>query len=311
MLLLSVAAFAQNDVTVKVNSLMPNVVAFGNTATVEFWYTNQLTLAAMTNGFEFTSTAGPLVWTANGDEPSAGTKYIDVEPAYNGTSAWNLGGWQVNISAMPAQILVGGAALPGGGLPAHAVSTKVYSMTLDATGWSNPTDIIGGFCVDNIFFPPAGSWTFDPGTGGLAPTFNGQPNNSEADPSAPPICFDVINIPCLPPVFTSTPGGPVNRNHCLTYTFDFNATEGGNVPAADPVTFSASAGTINPGTGELSVNPLAACGTTDVTVTAANSCGSTADYNFTITWTNNNPAITNCGGIPRNICRGGYFYFPQ
>lgn len=97
---------------------------------------------------------------------------------------------------------------------------------------------------------------------------------------------------CNPPIFTSVPALSVNKNHCSAYTFDFNATEGGNDHPADPVTFSASIGTINPTTGQLAVPTIMTCGSTTVTVTATNSCGSTADHTFEITWTNSKPNAT-------------------
>lgn len=311
MLLLTVAAFAQvGDVTIKINptGAFPNTIHEGQASQiVEFWFTNPSMISGMSLGFGFTKTgAQPIIWNDYGTHPQPDGGGDDVLAIDDGpsVSAFNLGGLLLTMTNMPNSILFGGASLPGGGMPAHAVSTRIYSMSLNASAWLDQDPAADDFCVDNIFYPPAGSWTFDYGSGGFAPTFQGQPNASQADPTAPPVCFDVFHIPCLPPTFTATPGGPVNRNHCLTYTFNFDATEGGNSPAANPVTFSTSAGTINSGTGELSVNPVATCGTTDVTVTAANSCGGTADYNFTITWTNNNPAITNCGGIQTKVGKG-------
>ncbi len=308
MLLLAVTAFGQNDISIRLNSggtaIDNDKVATGQNNTVEFWYTNASKVVGHSSGYAFTSPAGALAFNANfGVAPNnyGLNNEVAMEPAYSGTAAFNLPGWQINTTGLPGNLVAGGAAIPPVGLAIHAVSTKVFSMQFNATGW---TEMLGGFCVDNVFLPPATTWTFDFGAGGFAPTFQGQANNSEVDPSAPAACFEVFTIPCLPPTFTATPGGPVNRNHCLTYTFNFDATEGGNTPAANPVVFSTSAGTINASTGELSVTPLAACGSTDVTVTASNSCGSSADYNFTITWTNNNPAITNCGGIQTKVGKG-------
>ncbi len=97
---------------------------------------------------------------------------------------------------------------------------------------------------------------------------------------------------CNPPIFTSAPALSINKNHCSAYTFDFNATEGGNDHPADPVTFSTTVGTINPTTGQLSVPTIMTCGSTSVTVTATNSCDSTADHTFEITWTNSKPNLT-------------------
>ncbi len=301
MLLLSLTAFAQNNVEVRLNSggnaIDDNKVAIGYNNVVEFWYTNNYAqITGMTQGYEFTTNTGETItFLANGNKPSAPpTKYLTVEAAYLG--AFNLPDWSVDatqINAALNRVLVGGGAL-GGGLPLIAAPTRVYSFTFDATAWAVPTPPNDQFCVDNIFFPPAGGWEWASANPPTNPNFQGNPDDGSGN--APAACFVVFEIPCLPPTFTATPGGPVNRNHCLTYTFNFDATEGGNTPAANPVVFSTSAGTINASTGELSVTPISTCGTTDVTVTATNACGSAVDYNFTITWTNNNPVITNCAG---------------
>ncbi len=110
---------------------------------------------------------------------------------------------------------------------------------------------------------------------------------------------------CNPPIFTSAPALSVKKNHCSPFTFDFYATEGGNTPSADPVTFSTSIGTINPTTGQLSVPTIFTCGTTTVTVTATNSCGSVADHTFEITWTNNRPTATSQIQPSGLLCPGG------
>jgi hypothetical protein len=71
---------------------------------------------------------------------------------------------------------------------------------------ADQAEAAGGFCVDNIFFPPAGSWKFYPASGlAYPPDFQSNPNASTSDPDAPPICFDVV-----------IPGGDVNGD------FDIN-----------------------------------------------------------------------------------------
>lgn len=308
MLLLTVSALATGDVTIKINPTgpFPNTVAEGDASEiVEIWLTNSATVSGMSLGFGFASTAGPLVWnTPYGTKPVA-TPYLAIDDAAS-VGAFDLGGLLVNIASMPNSILVGGAALSSP-LPIHAASTRVYSLSLNASGLvdTNP-DVAseGEFTVDNIFFPPAGAWSMDHGSGGFPPTYQGQPNTSVSNPDAPAVPFDVYFIPCLPPVFTADPGAAPNKNHCSAFTFNFDATEGGNSPAANPVTFSSSAGTINASTGEISVPALAACGTTPVTVTATNACGSSADFNFTINWTNNAPTISNCPAGQISVGKG-------
>lgn len=296
MLLLTGAIFAQpGDMTVGLNGV-DNKVYIGETNVLEYYMTNAQPLAAATIGFGFTSTAGPITFSTTntgpfGSRPATNPVLAIVDASADRTLYWDntyAPGNAFAVSNLPNFILLGGVANdPSTYMPAHAVSTKIWNMKF--TGTLVPTT--GGFCVDNIFVPPAGSWTFDIGGPSYAPTFQGQPNASQSDPSAPAACFDVIVRPCVPVTFTATPAAAVNKNHCSAYTFDFDAT---TLPAGGAITFTTSAGTINASTGELSVPALAACGSTPVTVTATNACQSSAAYPFTITWTNNAPTITVC-----------------
>ncbi|MGB5105409.1 MAG: dockerin type I repeat-containing protein [Candidatus Zixiibacteriota bacterium] len=61
----------------------------------------------------------------------------------------------------------------------------------------NSAPVSDGFCVDNIFIPPAGVWQFDFGFGAFPPDFQGQSNTSLENPDAPAVCFDVIQRPYL------------------------------------------------------------------------------------------------------------------
>jgi hypothetical protein len=103
------------------------------------------------------------------------------------------------------------------------------------------------------------------------------------------------------------PGAAVNKNHCSPYTFDFDATT--QQPDGGAITWTTSVGTINAGTGQLSVPNETDCApATDVTVTATNACGSVDNHNFTITWTNNNPTITACPVNPK-VSKGNTYTF--
>ncbi len=317
MLLLSASVFASGDVTVKFNMQYPlslqNKVYVGQENPFELWVTNTGPILGTTLGFQFTaSPALAFTWkTPFGNKPNSGAKY--VQEYGDALGAFDVGGLKFTASALPGSWMIGGAAqdVP---LPAHATSTLCWSLvlimpadpSLDAcppVGTST-----GTFTVNNIFFPPAGPWKFDEGSGNAyAPTFNGGANTSPQVPDAPDVVFCLGKIPCVPPVFTSTPGPAVSKNHCSAYTFTFAATEGGNTPAANPVTFTASAGTMNATSGELSVPASAQCGTTDVVVTATNGCGGTQAFPFTITWTNNNPVIANCPTTLQQVGMGNTF----
>ena len=55
-----------------------------------------------------------------------------------------------------------------------------------------------GFCIDNIFFPPGGTWKFfeQSSSYSYAPNFNDQPNTSITVPDAPAQCFPLVRRPC-------------------------------------------------------------------------------------------------------------------
>lgn len=290
MLLLGASAFAQFDVCVQMNG-GDNKVYIGEDNILEFVEQNTAHIQGMSLGHLFVDYAGG---TATFDN-TYGTKIAGyVKEHGNAIGAFNLGGLLgsfVSLAPDSFRLHFGGAGLPGGGLPVNAVPTVLWSMKFAYAGGA---DTNPGFTVKPFFVPPAGTYEYNDGVSGFAPTFCGNSVGSIFNPQAPPAEFETLLRPCINPVFTNTPPASVNRNHCLTYTFDFDATEGGNQPPANPVTFSTSAGNINPVTGELTVNPIPTCGSTDVTVTATNACQGTAQHNFTINWTNNNPNITNC-----------------
>jgi hypothetical protein len=301
MLLLTGAIFAQpGDMSVGFNNGDNVVYAGEDNQVLEYFMTNAQPLAAATIGFGFTSTAGVFSfntgWTGPfGFRPATNPVLAIVDASADRTLYWDntyAPGNAFAVSNLPNFILLGGVANdPSTYMPAHAVSTKIWTMSVNATAL---VDTPGGFCVDNIFVPPAGSWTFDIGGPSYDPTFQGQPNpGGQSNPDAPAVCFDVITRPCNPVTITVDPGAAVNKNHCSAYTFNFDATTPEPAPN-DVISWTTSAGTINASTGELSVPALAACGTTDVTVTATNGCTSSDAHAFTITWTNNAPTITVC-----------------
>jgi len=300
MLLLSLSAYAASgDITLRFNGGGANDQVYtGETNTLEFMVTNDNPLLGMSLGFGLsnTSPATYTVVTPYGNKPGVPGP---VPPKYiqeygDALGAFDLGGLQFTSTSLPGSFLLGGAAL-GVPLPAHASATKLWDMKISVT--ADPGNYPAAFCIDNIFFPPAGSWTMDMGPSGggsLAPTYFGNSNASQGNPDAPAHCWDVLKRPCVPPVFTSTPAAAVSKNHCQTYTFTFVANEGGNNPSANPVTYTSNVGTIGSSSGVFSIDGPATCGSTNVEVTAHNACQGTTMYPFTITWTNNNPTISNC-----------------
>jgi len=315
MLLLSLSAFAgTGNVDVRLNGggvnnfVNPNNP--GGLTTVEILLTNSGLIAGMTLGFEFTNVNGPGSWIkvpGYGNFPDAGDPNgaCPLELNYvkeHGTAIgkFNVGGFQVNPCLLPDRILIGGAGSGVGRLPIHAVPDLCYSWQFQ---FPAQADAVGGFCIDNINYPPAGPWIMNDGAA-FPPTYQGNPNTSSSVPDAPPVCFNIFTPPCAGPIFTSTPAAAVSKNHCSAYTFDFDATF---VPPATGLSFSTSVGTINAATGQLSVPPVGTCGTTDVIVTATADCNASTAYPFTITWTNNNPSITNCAGASGIVAMGNTF----
>jgi hypothetical protein len=347
-LLLSLSAFAQfaGDVTVKVNGSATGPIYVGEDNVIEFWLTNNAKLKGMSLGFSLTNagalpfsivpgygalpcdtfdicgcgTAGPgpqpaplcAIPCVDGlTDPFPTTKYF----MEHGNFVNTFGPCANNFSTggLPGTLLFGGASVAAlTDLPIHAASTLAYSIKINIP--AGQPDLVGAFCIDNVFVPPAGSWKIDKGGvgGAIPPTFQGVslcptglPQTS-ADPCAPAVCWDRVTRPCNPVTFTSTPGAAVNKNHCNNpaYTFDFDAT----TALSDlPISWSSNVGSID-GNGNFTLaGAHPTCGTTDVTVTATNFCLSFATHPFTITWTNNSPTITNCVGAGGVVGMGNTF----
>jgi hypothetical protein len=106
--------------------------------------------------------------------------------------AWNVGGGGPMVivdfdNISPEHFLIGGAAMPGAGLPVGP-GELCYSLRFTV-----PEASIGDtVCVAPYFFPPAGTWTFTDSGGGYPPWFCGQDVGSETDPEAEPACFPII-----------------------------------------------------------------------------------------------------------------------
>jgi hypothetical protein len=320
MLLLTASAFGVGgDVTIKINPSLGNMVYYGYENAYEIWIQNDLELLGFSLGFKFVSTVPGFSWKKPyGNMPLGPPTVKQVKE--EGDSANVVGCWELtgvkfshtisSLETLPYKYLLGGAATPyspegtppsyGVPFPPHAISTLCYSMRLIMpAGSADCATTNETFTIYPYYFPPAGSWKL----GNDVPTFNGNPVNIVVPPSpdslGPPMVFGICTLPCAAPVFTPpVPGAAVNQSHGSPYTFDFNATEGGNSPPMDPVTFTVTSvpvgATIGLNDGILNVpkpSP-AGCGTTAVTVTALNACPKTTDYPFTITWTNALPVIT-------------------
>jgi PKD repeat protein len=196
------------DVTVQFNGGgADNKVYIGEENTLQIFITNaDGPLLGMMLGFGFTSAVPGFSWkTPYGNMPIGPFKYVqewgDAVGTFDLTRLKFVHAINVPpvFETLPDSFLIGGAAtLPGDPdygvpLPTHAVSTLCWDLKLIMP--ADPGEYMEGFCIDNIFFPPAGAWVFDQGSGDVSypPTFQGNGNISRFIPSAPPVCFDMIH----------------------------------------------------------------------------------------------------------------------
>ncbi len=178
----------QGDVQIHLNGGKDQAI-IGATNTLEIWIANGAPLAGMSLGFEIRSKAA-FRWlqpygTAPDDNPL-------IKEEGDAARKFDFGGLLVKRAEAPGatvdSFMIGGATR-NLRLPKHKKPTLCYSLQFRIPATETP--VLGGFCVDNIFFPPAGSWTLDDGRG-FAPTFQGRPNSGGEKPDAPPVCFDVV-----------------------------------------------------------------------------------------------------------------------
>jgi hypothetical protein len=178
------------DVAVHLNG-GDDVAYIGDTNIVEFWIKNDVKLAGMSIGFEFT-----IGREYEFDPVHGGTGYVKEHG--DAIGAWNMGGLLVTAyidDASPDSIIYGGVSMPPGGLPAHLTHVLCYTMAVYIPPDQDP--LSGGFCIDNVV-PAGGTWTFaEDGGGSYAPDFQGNPNSGEDDPDAPEVCFDIVPGPLV------------------------------------------------------------------------------------------------------------------
>jgi PKD repeat protein len=196
-LLFAAVSLAQTgDVTVQFNGGgADNKVFIGEENTLQIFITNaDGPLMGISLGFSFTSAVPGFSWkTPHGNKPAGPFKYVQEWGDALGAMDGNL---KFTSTSLPDTFLIGGSATPPGDggvpLPVHAASTLCWDLQLIMP--ADPGEFMDGFCIDNVFFPPAGTWKFDQG-GGVAypPTFQGNGNTSTEIPDAPPVCFDIVH----------------------------------------------------------------------------------------------------------------------
>jgi hypothetical protein len=183
------SAYQPADVSIRFNGGgSHNKVYVGRDNIMEILVRNDVAIIGMSIGFQCTSSSGSFSWvTPYGTKP-VGTPYVKEHGDVIG--AFDLTDGIATHLHLPDTILVGGAA-DTKTLPAHASSTVFASLKLRVPAGQAASS--SGFCVDNIWVPPAGTWqVVDIGYAGFPPTFNGQENRDVSTPDAPPMCFDIV-----------------------------------------------------------------------------------------------------------------------
>jgi hypothetical protein len=144
----------------------------------------------------------------------------------------------------------------------------------------------GTICVDTCTPSGGGAWSWVFLVGGSwFPTFYDAP-----------LCFPVANPPNLPPVPDC--GDPnATFSHCETATLDFSATD----PDGDPLTWSASVGTMTPVAGNASTwswNGGPQEGFVTLTVTVTDNFSNSANCVVELEFTNEGPSIVCSPTVP-------------
>lgn len=178
----------EGDVQIHLNGGKDQAI-IGATNTLEIWIANGAPLVGMSLGFEIKSVAAFRWLEPYGNIPEE-SPFIKEEGDVAGK--FDFGGLNYRRATAPSatvdSILIGGAAR-NKKFPKHSKPVLCYSLQFRIPGSEKP--VPGGFCVDNIYFPPAGSWTLHDGEG-FPPMFQGKPNTSSAKPDAPAACFDIV-----------------------------------------------------------------------------------------------------------------------
>ena len=115
----------------------------------------------------------------------------------------------------------GGAKLMSDGLPV-GFEQEVWHVCVQALPAADGDTL----CIDSAFYPPGGEWIWATATGTLYPGWDG------------PHCFEVYDIPNLPPEFDNCPQENFEKTHCEAASVVLTATD----DEGDPFTFTQLSG---------------------------------------------------------------------
>lgn len=182
---------AGGDVRIHLNG-GADVFYLGEDNTIEIWFSHSAQLGLMSIAFEI-SAAYEVEWvTPYGTHPPAAPIVMERGDAID---KFTLPDLQVITNRLPDTLWMGGSAPLGiGCIPPHPTHSLCYTAKIRLVG-AEPA--AGGLCIDNVFVPTAGYWSFDSFNGPYAPHFQSQPNSSQSNPDAPAVCFDIIERPYM------------------------------------------------------------------------------------------------------------------
>jgi hypothetical protein len=162
----------------------------GETNIVEIWIKNEFDLLSLSLPFEFSIGLDHEFDSSHG-------AFGYVNPVGDAVGAFELAHTATSSAdnLSPDSIAIAGASMGTNTLPGHVVHALCYTMAVDIL--PSHDELPDGFCVDNIYFPPSGSWRFGDYQGAYPPTFHGFQSTSMSNPDAPAICFDIVkNFVC-------------------------------------------------------------------------------------------------------------------
>lgn len=210
----SLGQYSPNNVIVRFNGGgIDDRLYIGRNNTLEVLVTNNLSLGGFTLGLQLECDNCSFEWvegygTLPPETDSIKPVHEIVRVEEPGIQYWIQ---PIGIGQDTTSILLGGADGTGGylALPQNSTELLLYSMQIYIPEGTQEDQ--AGFHIDNILFPPAGTWTFTPTQPDTAicPDYQGQSNNSQSDPSASAVDFDIVDGFCYsgstPKLQTSVP----------------------------------------------------------------------------------------------------------
>jgi hypothetical protein len=195
----NVLASGVGDVTIRLNGGANVAYTGGVENTLEILIKNDVALRTMEIDFSIVS-AVPLTWTKPYGTYPSGTPVLAVHGDAVGkiSSLYFIVNDYLNNTSPDSIQIAASSLFASDDLPPHLSSTLCYSLKFKIL--SSNSFFSNGICIDNIVFPGgSSSWGFIQGTPNLfyAPTFQGQANASTSNPSAPPVCFNILGSPAV------------------------------------------------------------------------------------------------------------------